>query len=154
MYLRNLKILMLKKGLSQSQLARELGLSRQAISLWFASDKDFINVHTRHIESICVAFNVSPQDLLTPFPETKGAKDESALFLWDLIYKNLDDFYVALANKEWNAVGRLVQVLGLYRSSKILGKIVWDDFYKYSKFIHPSKRKVCEVVWLQKKNLA
>jgi transcriptional regulator with XRE-family HTH domain len=152
MYVRNLHLLMLKRGLTQSELARLLGISRQAVSLWFRSETDFVNIHTKHLNRLCEVLNVASHDLLTPFPEMEESRDYNTLFLWDRMYKNLDAFYIALANREWRSIARLVQVVGVYRSAKILGKTVWDDFSNYSQFIHPGKRKICEALCLQHKN--
>jgi transcriptional regulator with XRE-family HTH domain len=154
MYARNLHLLLMKRELTQSALARRLGLSRQAISLWFRPESAFVNIHTKHLNRLCEVFNVSSNDLLTPFPEMEASRDYDTLFLWDRLYESLDAFYVALANREWRAVGRLVQVVGLYRSAKILGKTVWNDFSKYSRFIHPGKRRICEALCLQHNNPA
>ena len=152
MYVRNLHLLVMKRGLTQSALARLLCLSRQAVSLWFRSDSGFVNIHTKHLNRLCEVFNVSSHDLLTPFPEMGESRDYETLFLWDRMYKSLDAFFIALANREWRAIGRLVQVVGLYRSANIMGKTVWNDFNQYSRFIHPGKRKICEALCLQHNN--
>jgi transcriptional regulator with XRE-family HTH domain len=154
MYLSNLKILMAKRNLSQSDLATALNLSRQAVSLWLRSDDQFVNIKTKQLGRLCEVFNISPNALLTPFPVLEKSRDTLALFLWDGLYSSIEDFYIALSNKEWSAIGRLVQVWGMYRSAKVLGKIIWLDFNKYSKYIHPSKRRICEKICQQKLNLA
>ena len=66
---RNLELLCKKRGLNQSDLARLAGVSRQAVSLWFKQEGDFININSRNLDRLCRGLGISPDELLNGLPE-------------------------------------------------------------------------------------
>ena len=51
-----------------------------------------------------------------------------AALLWDRLYPDLDDFAIALNASDPKAIGRFVEVDGLFATEKTLGKSVWKNF--------------------------
>ena len=70
-----------------------------------------------------------------------------AALLWDRLYPDLDDFAVALNASDPRAIGRFVEVYGLFAAEKTLGKSVWKNFPSYKKHIHPARRRELETLW-------
>ena len=68
MYLSVLKAVMAKRGYSQSDVAKAAGLSRQAVSLWFAGNDDFQNVHVANLLKLSDSLDLEPAELLKPLP--------------------------------------------------------------------------------------
>jgi hypothetical protein len=48
---------------------------------------------------------------------------------------------MALMDREPRAIARLVQVYGLFRSEKIIGRAVWRRFPEYRRFLHPARQE-------------
>lgn len=62
---RNLKAILDERGIMQKQVARELGISDQAVSNWFNNSKD---VKISRITQMCEVFGISIVDVFT-YPE-------------------------------------------------------------------------------------
>ena len=62
---RNLKAILEEKGIMQKQVARELGISDQAVSNWFNNSKD---VKISRITQMCEVLGISIVDVFT-YPE-------------------------------------------------------------------------------------
>ena len=155
MTLESLRILLYSKRLSQSSLATAAKVSRQAVSRWFSINNN--NVESRVLTELSKQLKVSIDFLMHTTSVTENAaarKKYETTLLWDHAYENLEAFCVALARQELKAVARLVQVYGLYSSASIVGRIVWKEFDKYEKYIHPIRRMECEKIWKIHQSLA
>jgi transcriptional regulator with XRE-family HTH domain len=147
MQAKTLDALLKARGMSKAELARRIGVSRQAISLWFRARE--ANLHSRHLLRVSEVLGVPVEDLVKPLPcfEPEIHERLRATLLWDRLYPDLDDFAVALMASDPRAVGRLVEVYGLYAAEKTIGASVWRDFPLYKKFIHPARRRDLETLW-------
>ena len=74
-----LKAAMAKKGYRQSDVAKAAAVSRQAVSLWFAGEGDFRNVHVANLLSLSAGLGISPAELLQPLPGLGGARRGAAV---------------------------------------------------------------------------
>lgn len=150
MNIRTLQLISRTRGLSQSDLARMSGVSRQAVSLWFKHpDRSGANLRSGTFWNLCRGLHVRMEELMEPLPCTEPATREtlSASLLWDRLYPDLEDFAIALARLEGKALARLVQTYGLFASEKIAGPAVWDRFPEYRSLILPVRRDELERVW-------
>jgi len=144
------------KGLTQSDLARMAGVSRQGVSLWFKKEKEIqIDLKARHLWSLAQALGLSMEDLAKPLPlcGTEEEKIVETELLWDRLYPSLVQFVVALIRGENRALGRLVQVYGLFRAARTIGRRIFQKFPEYKKYIEPQQRKQWEAIWNLQKNL-
>ena len=89
---KNVKLLCKKIGLNQSDLARLAGVSRQAVSLWFKKEEDFINIKSRNLDRLCRGLGISPDELLKDLPELEPVGAWRTQFLWDRLYPDLESF--------------------------------------------------------------
>jgi transcriptional regulator with XRE-family HTH domain len=147
MYVRTLQALLKAKGLSPAEFSRRVGVSRQAVSLWLR--KKEADLKSRHLLRVSEVLGVPVEDLVRPLPcfEPETHERLRATLLWDRLYPDLDDFALALRASEPRAVGRLVEVYGLYAAERTLGPSVWHDFPSYKRFIHPARRRDLETLW-------
>ena len=74
-------------------------------------------------------------------------------FCWDHPQASIDAFCDRVNRHEWPAVARLVQAIGLFRSATLLGPVIWHDYTKYSRYIHPTLERGLNRVWQLQKNL-
>lgn len=144
MYLQLLKILKKIRSLNSSKLSQVAGLSRAAVTKWFQSDRDQVNMHTVHIFKISESLNIPAQILMTPLPDLTPLKTR---FLWDSLYPDMESFVMAILQKRSPALARLVQVLGFHDAKKIAGKSVITEFLKYKKHLKPVRKKQLEILW-------
>lgn len=153
-----LKLIMVQRGLTQADLARITGLSRQAVSLWFQKDHEnqMVNIHTSNLIHLAEVLNLNVERLIN-VPDvlsTKEKRDElSARFLWDKVFENLEGFFCACVRGEPRAIARVVENFGMFDSAKIIGKNVWKKFDRFKKWLHPVRRKECEQIWTLQKSL-
>ncbi len=143
MITRTLNAYLKAKGWSRSELSRRVGVSRQAVSLWFKSTE--ASLRSGHLRRVSEALGVPMEDLVRPLPGFGGDHAQlRATFLWDHLYPDLDDFAIAVNRWEPEAVGRLVQVSGLYVAERLLGRAVWRRFPDYERYLHPARRQQLE----------
>ena len=150
-----LKTVLCAKGLNQSELARRVGLSRQAVSLWFKKIPDdrprWVELRSSHLSALARKLGLSIDLLTRPLPGL-SAKERQRLtteLLWDHLFKDLDAFLIALAQENNRALARLVEKRGLFEAAQIAGPGVWKKFANYCKYLPPRKRanleKLCEL---------
>ncbi len=144
---RTLEALLKARGWSRAELARRVGVSRQAVSLWFREEE--ANLQGRHLLRLSQVLGVSVEELAKPLPcfEPETHAQLCATLLWDRVYPDLDDFAVALNARDPRALGRFVEVYGLFAAEKTLDSFVWEDFPKYKQHIHPARRLELETLW-------
>ncbi len=136
--------MMRKNGMSQAELARRTGVSRQAVSLWLKSPQ--ASVSGEHLLKVSRALGISAERLAQPLPGFGAAEHDElmAAFLWDRLYADLDEFALAINAWEPPAVARLVQVSGIYVAARLLGPRVWRRFGTYKRYLHPVRRQQLE----------
>lgn len=141
-----LKAILKARGWSQAELARRIGVSRQAVSLWFRCDAT-ARVHAEHLLLVSRTLGIPVEDLVRPLPAQgdEGEADRVAL-LWDALYPDLIEFAIAAGRFEAKAVGRLVEVFGMHAAARILGASVWKNFDDFKRFIHPARRRQLETL--------
>ncbi len=147
---RTLKALLKARGWTRAEVARRVGVSRQAVSLWFRGEE--ANLQGRHLIPLSQALSVSVEDLakLLPCFEPETHAQLRATLLWDRAYPDLDDFAVALNAGDPRALGRFVEVYGLFAAEATLGAFVWGDFPNYKQHIHPARRLGLETLWARR----
>lgn len=149
MNVETLKSFALARGLNQSDLAKAAGVTRQAVSGWFAKQGE-IEVLSSTLQRLADSLGVSVETLSRPLPilssPDERAKWETEL-LWDKLYPNLESFLAALKRGQRPALARLVQVCGLYQAEKIAGRQVFHRFERYKNYIHPAHRRQAELLW-------
>lgn len=146
---RTLKALMKARGISQSELARRLKISRQAVSLWLKQpDQAETGIRDRHLMRLAQAFDLPAEHLTEPLLcfEPGNHSRLMAIYLWDRLFEDLDDFAIAVNARDPRAVARLVQVGGLYAAEKMLGDWVWDALDDYGRHMHPVRRQQLETL--------
>jgi transcriptional regulator with XRE-family HTH domain len=144
---RTLAALLKARRLSRADLARRVGLSRQAVSLWFRSDR--ANVQGSHLVQLSEVLGVPMEDLGRPLPcfDPESHGQLKASLLWDSLYPDLDEFALALDAGEPRALARFVQVYGLYAAESAVGTVAWRAFPTYKRHIHPVRRQQLEALW-------
>lgn len=154
-----LKFICQLRGLSQSDLARAAGVSRQAVSLWFKEAKlanGQINLQSKHQKRMAKSLNIS-LDLLTEalpiYDNEHQLKVIEASFLWDKLYPSLASFLAALVDNQPRAMARLVEHYGLFKAAAVMGKAVWQKFLLYKKYMGRRQRTNWERVWNLQQNL-
>jgi len=132
---------------TRAELARRVGVSRQAVSLWFQAEE--ANLQSRHLMRLAEVLVVPVEDLARPLPcfDPQTRARLRATLLWDRLYPDLDDFAVALNAGDPRAVARFVQVYGLFAAEATLGPSVWAQFPDYKRHIHPTRRAELETLW-------
>jgi len=153
-----LKLLMLTAGLNQSDIAEAAGVTRQAVSLWLGGcdgDRE-INIKTKNLIRLADNLSVDLRDILMSVKiseDTEYMRQMKACLLWDRLYPSLESFLIDVSRGKNVALARLVQVFGLYESSRIAGKKIWKNFNRFKKYINPVRRRECENIWNIRKNL-
>lgn len=144
---RTLSAFLKARGWTRAELARRVGVTRQAVSLWFRGDE--ANLQSRHLLRLGAALGVAAEDLAKPLPcfEPEVRARLRATLLWDRLYPDLDDFAVALHNGDPRALARFVEVYGLFAAERTLGPSAWNNFPAYQRHIHPVRRRELETLW-------
>ncbi len=145
-----LKFLCSIKKISQSDLAREIGVSRQIVSRWFLTDKTQSNIYSLHQERIANYFGLTFEELSNPLPIISNPEERKKVetqLLWDKLFRNLEEYLSALVRGNLPAMARLVQVYGLYPSYQMMGNVILKKFPDYKRIIHPALREKFEVLW-------
>jgi transcriptional regulator with XRE-family HTH domain len=135
------------RGWTQAELARRVGVSRQAVSLWLRGNE--ANLQGRHLIRLSQVLGVSVEELASPLPcfEPGIHAQLRATLLWDRLFPDIDDFAVALNARDPRALGRFVEVYGLFAAEATLGSFVWSEFPSYKRYIHPARRLELETLW-------
>lgn len=143
-----LTLLMFARGLSQSDLARLAGVSRQAVSLWFKGDGR-ADMRVSHLLNLCRGLGLGVDKIVSPLPKLSREAEQAmrAEFLWDGLYPNLLAFSAALAREDDRALARLVQADGFYSAAGAVGSAVWRRFPAYKRHIKPLRRIGLERIW-------
>jgi transcriptional regulator with XRE-family HTH domain len=144
---RTLEALLKARGWSRAELARRVGVSRQAVSLWFRGDE--ANLQGRHLIRLSRALGIPVEELASELPcfEPPVYRQLVATLLWDRSYPDLDDFVVALNSGDPRALARFVEVYGLFAAETTIGQGIWERFPDYRRFIHPARRADLERLW-------
>jgi transcriptional regulator with XRE-family HTH domain len=147
MNVRTVRALLKARGWSQSELARQVGVSRQAVSLWFQREE--VNLQSRHLIRLGRVLGSPVEGLIESLPcfDPETRERIRATLLWDRLFPDLDDFAVALNSGDPRALGRFVEVYGLFAAEKTLGPTAWSMFPDYRRFIHPARRRELETLW-------
>ncbi|MBI2067560.1 MAG: helix-turn-helix transcriptional regulator [Deltaproteobacteria bacterium] len=137
---------MKSKNLSRADVARLAGLSPAAVTKWFreVNPEGRVNVESRTLFRLASSLGIPAENLLKPTANLAPYQTE---FLWDRLYPSMEDFIFALIQDRPSAIARLVQQVGFYEASKIIGKKAISLFDRYRRFIHPVRRKQLEVLW-------
>ena len=149
-YLSVLKAVMARRDHSQADIARAAGVSRQAVSHWFASEGDFRNVHVATLLKLSDSLEIDPAELLKPLA---GMDDPAAVrrltveFCWDRAYPDIYRFLAALADAEPRATARFVESRGIYAAAAVLGHRMWDDYAGLRTLLPPVRRAEVDTVW-------
>ncbi len=147
MDVRTVETLLKARGWSQSELARRVGVSRQAVCLWFQSGGRAA-LHSPNFLRLGDALGVPVEQLARPLPcHGEDHARLRATLLWDGLYPDLDDFAIAVNKGDPRAIARLLEVYGLYATAKMIGDRVWSEFPKYSRYIHPARRRQLETLY-------
>jgi transcriptional regulator with XRE-family HTH domain len=132
--------------MNASMLAKKTEITRQAVSKWL---KGRSNVESNSLMKAAIALQVDPAILLKDlFPGITPNQWEEwqTTLLWDHLYDSLESFVAALCREELPALARYVQTFGILNAEKIFGKKIYVQFDRFSKWIHPTKRKELEVL--------
>ena len=148
MNVRTLQALLKARGWTRAELARRVGVSRQAVSLWFRGEE--ANLQSRHLIRLSQVLGVSVEELAKPLPcfEPENHGQLCATLLWDRVFPDLDDLAVALNDRNPRALGRFVEVYGLFAAEATLGSFVWIEFPNYKRHIQPVRRSELETLWV------
>ncbi len=147
MDVRTLDALRKARNWTQSDLARQVGVSRQAVSLWFRGEG--ANLQSRHLIRLSQVLGVTVEELVRPLPcfEPETRERMRATLLWDRLFPDLDDFALALSAGDPRALGRFVEVDGVFAAEAVLGSSAWTEFPNYKRHIHPARRLELETLW-------
>jgi transcriptional regulator with XRE-family HTH domain len=144
MYLQHIINIMNFRRLSGAQLAQRCHLSRAAVSKWFASPDDFINVETQTARTVAQVLDIPLPRLFEPIQRLSQFETS---FLWDRLYPSMETFVMAVMREDPVAMARFVQVLGLFKAEAVLGKKIVAAFPNYKHHIKPARRKGLEILW-------
>ena len=106
MDLATLKTIAKRKRVSQSELARLAGVSRQAVSKWFRNERSVAQIRSTHLRALANGLGVPSDLLLGGLPGLQAADREEleAGLLWDRAYPDLDSLLCALVDEQPQAV--------------------------------------------------
>jgi transcriptional regulator with XRE-family HTH domain len=144
---RTLEAFLKARGWSRAELARRVGVSRQAVSVWFRGEE--ANLQGRNLLRVSEVLEVSVDVLAKPLPcfEPEVRAQLLTTLLWDRLFPDLDDFAVAVNAGDPRALGRFVEVYGLYAAEKTFGETIWREFPNFKRHIHPARRHGLETLW-------
>ena len=133
-----LKTCMALRGLSQSDISRLCGISRQAVSHWFRSSQTTgtqsrisVPVKATILLALSKGLELSADKLMAGLPNPEddaGSYQLKARLLWDRLYPSLSDLAIAIAKGEKPALARLAEALGMFEAAKIAGPQIWRKF--------------------------
>ena len=137
------------RGITQSELARRVGVSRQVVSHWFCQAPEVsLNIYSSHLVRLAEVLEISMEDLQRKPPlNASERKTATTELLWDRLFPSLEEFARSLVRGHPDALARAVQVYGLFGAEKLAGKKVWKKFPLYKQKMHPAHRKKAEIIW-------
>ncbi|OGQ23466.1 MAG: hypothetical protein A3I05_08015 [Deltaproteobacteria bacterium RIFCSPLOWO2_02_FULL_44_10] len=135
---------MIQINLTQTDLSVLAHVSRAAVSKWFRSESNWVNVETNTLRTLAHELSLPPDLFLK---EISDLAPYTTHFLWDRLYPSMESFVQALVQGRLQAIARLVQMLGFHQSIFVIGKKTVTHFEKYKKYIKPARRKQLEVLW-------
>ncbi len=145
MNLQALKSIMFSKNLKKADIARLGGVSKAAVSKWFAQDsRGWINIESKTLLQLAQGLHISPGSLLEP---TQILSRFQTRFLWDSLYPDINSFAHALNRGDGVALARLVQILGFRGALLTIGPMALQRFPDYKRFIKPVRRRQLELLW-------
>lgn len=144
MYLQHVINLMSLNGINGAQLARRCHVSRAAVTKWFSTSENFINVETKTARTIAQVLGVPLSQLFEPIAILSQFY---TAFLWDSLYPSMEKLIVAIMRGDAVAMARFVQVAGLFKAEAVFGKKIIVSFPKYKHHIKPARRKSLETLW-------
>jgi transcriptional regulator with XRE-family HTH domain len=144
MYLQALTKYMLSKHLRRADVARIAGVTRAAVTRWFATAGNTCNVETHTLLRLAHGLGIDPAALLREEPDLSPM---ATRFLWDRLYPNMETFVEALARRRLPAIARLVQVVGFHDAMPVVGRRAVALFPHYKRWIKPARRRQLEMLW-------
>ncbi len=146
MYLQELKNILVREKLRQSDIARLAGVSRAAVTQWYRRVREdgSVNLETKTLRKLAEGLKIPIDRLLRPAPDLAPYK---TAFLWDGLYPSMETFIEALTHGRLPAVARLIQEIGFSRSIRVIGRKAVTKFPQYKKFIKPVRRHQLETLW-------
>lgn len=144
MYLQHIINIMKSRNLSGAQLARRCGVSRAAVSKWFAAKESFINVETHTARRVAQVLGIPIAHLFEP---VEDLSQYQTAFLWDGLFRSMEQLIMAVMRGNPAAMARFVQVAGFFRAEAVFGKKIITEFPRYKQFIKPVRRKSLETIW-------
>lgn len=146
MYFQYIKNYIKLKSWNKARLAKAAGVSRAAVTRWFHAGETsgWVNVETGTLKKLAASLGVTPDRFLQPCPPLKPYH---TLFLWDVLYPDMESFAKAITENRVPALARLTQVLGFHSARQAAGKKVIALFPRYKNHIKPARRKQLETVW-------
>ena len=157
MHLGALKLLVAAKDWNQSQIAKMSMVSRQAVSLWFKSEKNSVDIHSSHLIALSDAAGCQIRNLVRAPAGLENPTQRQELenyYNWDRSYKSIESFLVLVARGDLRALSRLVERSGIFVAASIVGVEIWEKFHEYKNFLPPQKRKAAELLWKKQSELA
>jgi transcriptional regulator with XRE-family HTH domain len=135
-----LRAVLKARGIRPAELARRVGVNRQAVSLWLK--REHAVLRSDHLLGTAEVLGMRAEDLAAPLPGLLAERERlSAALNWDRLYPDLVDLAIAAGRGEYPAMARLVEVHGLFATAGMLGKRVWDEFPAFERHIHPARRR-------------
>ncbi len=144
MYLQHVINYMHSNNINGAQLARSCGVSRAAVTKWFATSDNFINVETKTAKIIAQVLDMDLPRLFEPVARLSSFK---TAFLWDNLYPSMEKMILAIMKRDLVAMARFVQVAGFLKSKTIFGQGIISSFPRYKRLIKPARRKSLEIIW-------
>lgn len=141
------------RGLTQSEIARAAQVSRQAVNQWFKQGDSFVPITSKHLLNLCRGTGISADVLINEIADRQWWENETTNLLWDGLYDDLVSFLIALNEGDSRALARLVEVYGLFASTKIIGDSAWKEFPNYKSYLPPIRRSELEQLWETQKSL-
>ena len=95
------------RGISQSELARQVGVSRQAVSLWLRQAGQ-VNVRARHLLRVSSALGVSAEELVESLPccEPDRRGTLRTRYLWDRLSARCGEATGGIPGDDGGRIGR------------------------------------------------
>lgn len=152
-----LNAILLSRKIRPSQLAHELGVSRQTVNTWLHAKKE-IQIKADHLLKLSQILETPMESFFIKLPTSnvRLKKELMSTLLWDRLYPSIEELVIAALQWQHEAIARLVQTYGFITASRLLGvknsHAIYDRYPIYKKYIHPQKRKILDNIWELKCN--